>query len=284
MAAVSEGDMALKDVKQWRAQGRTFTAWLGRRVRRVEVRRRLQRYLRGVVGGVARRNGWQLAEALGEATPDGVQRLWTTAPWDAAGLRDDLRSYAVEHLGDPDGVAVIEETGVRKQGRTSAGVQRQYRGTAGRVEQSQVGVFLASASPRGRAFLDRELYLPAPWARDAARRQEAHVPEQVRFATKPALARQLLARACAAGVPIAWVTGDEVYGNNPGLRSWLEADQHPYVLAVAGTHPVWVAGTDGERGAAAVRARVAGLPARACTTGPACACPGCPRTAWTRGC
>jgi SRSO17 transposase len=126
-----------------------------------------------------------------------------------------------------------------------------------------VGVFLAYASPRGRAFLDRELYLPAEWARDAARRQEAHVPEQVRFATKPALARQMLARAFAADVPIAWVTGDEVYGNNPGLRGWLEAGRHPYVLAVSGTHQVWVAGTDGEPGAGEVRALAAALPARA---------------------
>jgi SRSO17 transposase len=263
MADVSEGDVALKDLKQWRVQLRTFTAWLGRRVRRVEVRRRLQRYMRSVVVGVERRNGWQLAEAMGEATPDGVQRLWTTAQWDADGMRDDLRDYTVEHFGNPAGVAVIDETGVLKKGIKSAGVQRQYSGTAGRVENSQVGVFLAYASPRGRAFLDRELYLPAPWARDAARRQEAHVPEHVRFATKPALARGMLARAFAAGVPIAWVTGDEVYGNNPGLRNWLEAGQHPYVLAVASTHPVWVAGTDGEPVAVEVRALVAGLPARA---------------------
>jgi SRSO17 transposase len=263
MAAVSEGSVALKDMKEWRTQLRTFSAWLGRRMRRVEVRRRLQRYLRSVLVGVERRNGWQLAEAMGEATPDGVQRLLTTAQWNTDGMRDDLRTYTVEHLGDPEGVAVIDETGFLKKGVKSVGVKRQYSGTAGRVENSQVGVFLAYASPRGRAFLDRELYLPAEWARDAARRQEAHVPEQVRFATKPALARQMLARAFAAGVPIAWVTGDEVYGNNPGLRSWLEADHHPYVLAVAGTHPVWVAGTDGEPVAVEVRALVAGLPARA---------------------
>jgi SRSO17 transposase len=261
MAEVGEGGVVRNDMKEWRAQLRTFGAWLGRRVRRVEVRRRLQRYLRNVLVGVERRNGWQLAEAMGEATPDGVQRLLTTAQWDTDGLRDDLRTYTVEHLGDSAGVAVIDETGFLKKGGKSAGVKRQYSGTAGRVENSQVGVFLAYASPRGHAFLDRELYLPAEWARDAARRQEAHVPEQVRFATKPALARQMLARAFAAAVPIAWVTGDAVYGSNPGLRSWLEADRHPYVLAVAGTHPVWAAGTDGEPVAVEVRALVAGLPA-----------------------
>jgi SRSO17 transposase len=255
------GGVALDEVQQWRAQLRTFGAWLGRRVRRVEVRRRLQRYLRGVLVGVERRNGWQLAEAMGEAAPDGVQRLLTTARWDVDGLRDDLRAYTVEHLGDPDGVAVIDETGFLKKGVKSAGVKRQYSGTAGRVENSQVGVFLAYAGPRGRAFLDRELYLPAEWARDAARRQEAHVPAQARFATKPALARGMLARAFAAGVPIAWVAGDAVYGNSPGLRGWLEAGRHPYVLAVAGTHPIWVAGTDGEPLAAEARALAAGLPA-----------------------
>jgi SRSO17 transposase len=262
MAGVTEG-VALNDVKEWRGQLRTFSGWLGRRVRRVEVQRRLQRYLRGVLVGVERRNGWQLAEAMGEATPDGVQRLLTTARWDTEGLRDDLRSYVVEHLGDPDGVAVVDETGFLKKGSKSAGVQRQYSGTAGRVENSQVGVFLAYAGVRGRAFLDRELYLPAEWARDAARRREAHVPEQVRFATKPALARQMLARAFAAGVPIAWVTGDEVYGDNPGLRGWLEAGRHPYVLAVSGTHPVWAAGTDGGPLRVEARTLVAALPAGA---------------------
>jgi SRSO17 transposase len=262
MAEEIEGGVALNEVNPWRAQLRTFSLWLGRRVRRVEVRRRLQRYLRSVLVGAERRNGWQLAEAMGEETPDGVQRLLTTAQWDTDGMRDDLRSYTVEHFGDPEGVAVIDETGFLKKGVKSAGVKRQYSGTAGRVENSQVGVFLAYASPRGRAFLDRELYLPAEWARDVARREEAHVPEAVRFATKPALARQMLARAFAAGLPIAWVTGDEVYGNNPGLRSWLEAGQHPYVLAVAGTHPVWVAGMDGEPVAGEVRALVTGLPAQ----------------------
>jgi SRSO17 transposase len=263
MAEETEGGVALNDVKQWRGQLRTFTGWLGRRVRRVEVRRRLQRYLRSVLVGVERRNGWQLAEAMGEAAPDGVQRLLTTASWDVDGLRDDLRTYAVEHLGDPGGVAVIDETGFLKKGVKSAGVKRQYSGTAGRVENSQVGVFLAYASVRGRAFLDRELYLPAEWARDAARRQEAHVPAPVRFATKPALARGMLARAFAAGVPIAWVTGDAVYGDNPGLRGWLEAGRHPYVLAVAGTQQVRVAGADGDLVAVEVRALVAGLPSRA---------------------
>jgi SRSO17 transposase len=263
MAEETEGGVSLKEVKQWHAQLRPFTAWLGRRVRRVEVRRRLQRYLCSVLVGVERRNGWQLAEAMGEAAPDGVQRLLTTAQWDTDGLRDDLLTYAVEHLGDLEGVAVIDETGFLKKGTKSAGVKRQYSGTAGRIENSQVGVFLAYASPRGRAFLDRELYLPAEWAGDAARRQEAHVPELVRFATKPELARQMLARAFAAQVPIAWVTGDEVYGNNPGLRGWLEAGQHPYVLAVAGTHRVWVAGTAGELIAVEVRALGASLPGRA---------------------
>ena len=287
MATGTEG-VALNEVKEWRRELHSLSGWLSRRARRVEVRRRLQRYLRSVLVGVERRNGWQLAEAMGEAAPDGVQRLLTTARWDTDGLRDDLRRYTVEHLGDPAGVAVIDETGFLKKGSKSAGVKRQYSGTAGRIENSQVGVFLAYASPRGRAFLDRELSLPAEWAGDAARRQEAHVPESVRFATKPELARQMLARAFAAAVPIAWVTGDEVYGNNPKLRGWLEAGRHPYVLAVAGTQQVRVGARAGEGEARTVRALAAALPTGAwrrlsagtgtrdpgSTTGPGCPCRG----------
>ena len=207
--------------------------------RRPEVRTRAGRYLAGLLAPVERRNGWQLAEALGERSPDGVQRLLRTARWDADAVRDDLRAYVVEHLGDAEAVLVIDETGFLKKGSKSVGVARQYSGTAGRIENCQIGVFLAYASPRGHAFLDRALYLPKNWAEDAARREAAGVPPDVRFATKGELAQVMLARAFAAAVPAAWVTGDEIYGNDGTLRRWLEGQQRPYVLAVARSHPIW---------------------------------------------
>jgi SRSO17 transposase len=176
---------------------------IGRRFFRCEPRRRAFGFLRGLLSGVDRKNGWQLAEGVGEATPDGVQRLLATARWDADGVRDDLRSYVVEHLGAADGVLVVDETGVIKKGTKSVGVQWQYCGTVGRIDNCQVGVFLAYAMARGRTFLDRALYLPKWWADDDARRQEAGVPTDVRFATKPALARRMLERALDAGVPAA---------------------------------------------------------------------------------
>jgi len=210
--------------------------------RRPQVRARAGRFLAGLLDPVERRNGWQLAEALGERSPDGVQRLLRTARWDAEAVRDDLRAYVVERLGDPAAVLVLDETGFLKKGTKSVGVARQYSGTAGRIENCQVGVFLAYAGPRGHAFLDRALYLPRAWSEDAARRDEAGIPPEVRFATKGELARVMLARAFAAAVPAAWVTGDEVYGNDGALRRWLESGQRPYVLAVARSHPVWDGG------------------------------------------
>jgi SRSO17 transposase len=215
---------------------------IGHRFRRAEARRRVKRYLAGLLDRVDRKNGWQLAEHLGEPGPQGVQRLLNAADWDVAAVRDDLRTYVTEHLGDPAGVLIVDETGFLKKGTKSVGVQRQYSGTAGRIENCQIGVFLGYASHQGRAFLDRELYLPQEWARDPARRSEAGVPPEVTFATKPALAQQMLARAFAAGVPAAWVSGDEIYGDDGALRHWLVAGTHPYVLAVSSHHPLWLAG------------------------------------------
>jgi SRSO17 transposase len=183
-----------------------------------------------------------------------MQRLLAGAQWDADAARDDLRAYVVEQLGDPAAVLVVDETGFLKQGTKSAGVARQYSGTAGRLENQQVGVFLAYAAPAGCAFLDRALYLPEEWARDADRRRGAGVPADVAFATKGALARRLLARAFAARVPAAWVVGDTVYGADE-LRRWLEEQGRRYVLAVPCTHGVWTAGQQVE-----ARALVAALP------------------------
>ena len=229
------------------------------RFARVEVRQRLPRYLGTLLQPLERRNSWQIAEQAGEASPYGVQRLLCRAQWDAAAVRDDLRTYVVEHLGDPDAVLVVDETGFLKKGTHSVGVKRQYSGTAGRVENCQMGVFLAYASEKGRTFLDRELYLPQEWADDAPRRQQAGVPEEIEFATKPELARQMLERALDAAVPAAWVTGDEVYGKHRPLRQFLESRKQAYVLAVACNEPVGVEGEGDPRReeAAQVAARLA---------------------------
>jgi SRSO17 transposase len=195
--------------------------------------------VKGLLSPVERKNGWQLAEQAGDTTPDGMQRLLATADWDADAVREDLRGYVVEHLGEPEAVLVVDETGFLKKGRKSVGVQRQYSGTAGRLENCQIGVFLAYASAQGRTFLDRELYLPKEWAADAARRVQAAVPQAVEFRTKPQLARAMLERALDAGVPARWVTGDEVYGGDRRLRLWLEERHVPHVLAIKSTESLW---------------------------------------------
>jgi len=218
-------------------------ARIAHRFRRAEARGRAKRYLAGLLDRVERKNGWQLAEHLGEPGPQGVQRLLNAADWDVEAVRDDLRSYVTEHLGHAAGVLIVDETGFLKKGTKSVGVQRQYSGTAGRIENCQIGVFVGYASHQGRAFLDRELYLPQEWVQDPARRGEAGVPPEVSFATKPELARQMLARAFAAGVPASWVSGDEIYGNDGAFRRWLVAENHPYVLAVSVHHPLWQSGT-----------------------------------------
>src|SRR5918993_2688577 len=199
---------------------------------RAEPRRRALAYLRGLLAPLERKNGWQLAEAAGDATPDGVQDFLSRMGGDADAVRDALRAYVVEHLGDPDAVLVLDETGFLKKGDKSAGVQRQYSGTAGRIENCQIGVFLGYASRHGQALIDRALYLPKGWTNDAARRAAAGIPAEVVFATKPKLGLAMLDRALEAGVPFAWVTGDSVYEADHRIRRRLEARQRGYVLAV----------------------------------------------------
>ena len=231
------------------------------RFARPEVRARARRYLAGLLGRVERKNGWQLAEALGEAGPQGVQRLLNAATWDAEGVRDDLRAYVVEHLGDAaSGVLIVDETGFVKKGTKSCGVGTQYSGAVGGTANTQVGVFLAYASARGTAFVDRALYLPRAWAHAPARRAEAGVPDGLRFATKLTQAKRLLARAFAAGVPARWVAGDAAYGRSHAFRRWLEARGRAYALSVPLTHAVSVEG-EGRRQTVAKWA--AGLPAAA---------------------
>jgi SRSO17 transposase len=212
---------------------------IGPRFRRAEVRQRTRRYLSSLLGPVRRRNGWQLAEQVGELTPDGIQRLMNEARWDADQVRDDLRAYVVEHLGDPNAVLVVDETGFLKKGTKSVGVARQYSGTAGRIENCQIGVFLGYASPQGRTFLDRALYLPEEWTNDPERCREAGVPETVTFRTKPQLALAMIERALDAGVPAGWVTADAVYGGDRRFRMALEQRGQPFVLGIPKNEPLW---------------------------------------------
>ncbi len=165
---------------------------IGPHFRRAEVRTRVGRYLQGLLAAVERKNGWQMAEKLGEANAHGVQRLLEEADWDEEAVRDELRTYVSEQLGDPAGILVVDETGFVKKGKKSAGVARQYSGTAGRRENSQVGVFLLYAGAKGAAFIDRALYLPQEWTQDRVRCHEAGIPDEVVFATKGELAQQML--------------------------------------------------------------------------------------------
>ena len=209
---------------------------------RAEPRQRAMAYLRGLLSPAERKNSWQLAEVSGDTTPYAFQHLLRRALWDPEAVRDELRRYIVQHLADPNAVLGIDETGFLKKGRHSAGVARQYSGTAGKVDNCQIGVFLGYASPLGHALLDRELYLPKEWTTDRDRCRRAGIPEDRGFATKPQLAPQMLARAFTAGVPATWVTGDSVYGDDRRLRMWLETQPQAYVLAVSGQEYVWLEG------------------------------------------
>ena len=199
---------------------------------RAEPRARVREYVSGLVAGLERKNGWTLAEWAGEVSPDGMQRLLRRADWDVDGVRDDVRDYVAEQLGDRDGVLIADDTGFLKKGTRSAGVQRQYSGTAGRTENCQVGTFLAYASGHGHALIDRELYLPRSWAEDRDRRRAAGIPDQVEFTTKPRQAQVMISRAIAAGVPFAWFTADETYGQEKYLQAWLEDQDVFYVMAI----------------------------------------------------
>lgn len=244
------GRPTVQDVKRWAEEVDAVGERIGRHFARSEPRQRARGYLRGLLSDTERKNGWQLAEHLGDDTPDGVQHLLARARWDADAVRDDLLTYVQEHLGGSDGVLIVDETGFLKKGTKSCGVARQYSGTAGRIENCQIGVFLAYASAQGHARIDRALYLPKDWTGDRARCDEAGVPQGVGFATKPQLAERMLTRAWRQGVTAAWVTGDTVYGHAGKFRRFLEAKGQPYVLAVPSNQPLF----DGRS-----RATVAGI-------------------------
>ncbi len=229
-----------KTIERWSAYLEELHSRIAHRFLRPEVRERAYRYLSGLLADVGRKNSWQMAEAIGEARPRGVQHLLNDARWDPDAVRDDLREYVVEHLGDENsGVLIVDETGFLKKGNKSVGVARQYTGTAGKKENCQVGVFLCYASDEGTAFIDRALYLPKEWTDDPQRLSEASVPEGVRFATKGELTKAILNRAFEAGVPARWVVADTVYGMTRGLRGWLEKRERSYVLAVTSSKGVY---------------------------------------------
>jgi SRSO17 transposase len=256
------------DLAVWIAGLDDLFALVAGRFPRVEPRLQARAYVRGLLAPLAVKNSWTLAEAAGNKTPDKMQRLLNRAGWDADGVRDDVRGYVARHLGDAGGVLIVDETGFVKKGTRSAGVQRQYSGTAGRVENCQLGVFLAYAAPKGRALVDRELYLPKSWTEDRDRCRQAGVPDDVQFASKTELARAMLGRALDAGVPAAWVTADEAYGKEGSFREWLEQRRVSYVVAVPKSQAI--AGDAGKSRADVLTAHAPGQAwkRRSCGNGP----------------
>jgi SRSO17 transposase len=238
MPSAASYQPTMGEIVAWAHDLDALHARIAPRFERAEPRRRSLAYLKGLLSHTERKNGWQLAEEAGEGTPDGMQGLLNASRWDVGAVRDDLVAYVREHLADPAAILVIDQTGVLKKGTKSAGVQRQHSGTAGKLENCQVGVFLTYSSllpAQTQVLVDRELYLPEEWISDLPRRHEAGIPDEVRFATKAGLARRMLARVRAAGLPAAWVTRDTVYGGSPPLRAWLEEQRQPYACI---HHPV----------------------------------------------
>ena len=228
-------------VRGWSKRFDELAARVGPFFGRHDLRSQAAGYLRGLLGTVDRKNSWQLSEHLGRQKPYGIQRLLGRARWDANEVRDELLRYASQHLVESDdpGVLIVDETGFLKKGDKSVGVQRQYSGTAGRIENCQIGVFLALSTSRGRTLVDRELYLPESWFADASRCREAGVPEDTTFATKPQLAMRMLSRAFVAGLQPDFVLADEVYGNDSKFRRFLEKRGQPFVVAVKCGQYLW---------------------------------------------
>jgi SRSO17 transposase len=214
-------------VDEWQEHFDAAFARIAGRFKRVEPRLAARDYLLGVLSDVDTRSGWQLAEQAGHRSPHRMQSLLAQAVWDEDAVRDDLRDFVVDTLGDPQGVLVADDSGDLKSGTCSVGVQRQYTGTAGRIENAQVATYLAYASRKGRALIDRELYLPKSWTCDRKRCQAAGVPDTVEFATKVTHARRMIARALDAAVPAAWVTADEFYGAARRIASTTTATTSP---------------------------------------------------------
>ena len=235
-------NVELSEVHGWADEFEVLWQEAGRCFRRYDLRSRAEGYVQGLLGRIDRKNGWQLAEYLGDETPHGIHRLLDRASWDVADVRDELVRYVRKNLLSPNeaGVLIVDETGFLKKGDKSAGVQRQYSGTAGRIENCQIGVFLALAGANGRALIGRELYLPQSWCNDVERRKSAAIPQDVSFATKQQLAKKMLSRAFENGIRPRWVLGDEIYGSDSKFRRFLESKSQPYVLAVSCQQRLWI--------------------------------------------
>ncbi len=254
--------MDLTDGKTWEEAFKRFFRPFERFFKRAESRANAQQYMRGLLAEVQRKNCWQLAEVVGEAHPDGMQRLLYGADWDEDGLCQALRAQSIGQLGQEPGIGVIDESGFVKKGECSAGVARHYCGRVGKVENCQVGVSLGYVAPQGHALLDRELYLPKEWCNDPVRRERAKIPESVSFATKPQLALRMLERAWAEGLPGQWVVGDSSYGNSPDLRTAIAKAGRYFVMEIPKTARV---GTDSQSAWQTVEGLTAALPAEAWT-------------------
>ena len=220
----------------WRKSLEELKSFVAPAFRRIEQRRTAGVFMDGLLSGVERKTGWMLSEEAGFGKPYRIQSLLGRSSWSADALCDLVRRYALDALCDSTGVLVVDETGFLKKGAHSVGVARQYSGTAGRIENCQIGVFAAYASRWGHTLIDRQLYLPKTWAADPDRRAKAHVPQEVGFATKPQMAREMVSRLLDEGVPCAFVLADAVYGSDSGFRRMLEQRRQPYVLAVRSTH------------------------------------------------
>jgi SRSO17 transposase len=231
------GAVTAADLGAWKSEFEQVCARFEGRWFRTESREHFRQYLRGLLAPLARKNSWTISEFTGERRPTAIQRFINLTPWDADGLRDEVRDYAMEYFADARAVLIADPTGFAKKGTKSAGVQRQYSGTLGRIDNCQIGTFLAYANTAGdRVLIDRELYLPErSWCADPGRRAEAGVPEQVRFATRPQQVAAMTTRTVAAGVPFAWFAADEEFGQNPGLRAYLETQRIAYCMAVPKT-------------------------------------------------
>ncbi len=231
--------MTIEELEQWQDEFDAFHARFADLFERSESREQARKYLRGLLAQAERKNSWQVAEAVGDRIPDRMQRLLYRVPWDADAARDRLQQFVIETFADPEGIGVVDETSFVKKGTHSVGVARQYLGAAGKLENGQVATVLSYATTKAHVFLDRRLYLPEEWAWDRARRREAQVPEGVRFETKPEQAIGMLLHAWEQGVPMQWVTGDEVYGDSPRLRETIQQQGRYYVLAVSANTRVW---------------------------------------------
>jgi len=229
-----DGAVESADLEEWERELRELVARMQPLFYRTESKRHAEQYLRGLLSPLARKNGWTIAEYVGEAEPKALQRLLNLSPWAADELLVVSREYAMENLADPDGILVADPTGFAKKGSKSVGVQRQYSGTLGRIDNCQIATFLAYVTPRrDRVLIDHRLYLPeTSWMADRDRCSAAGVPADATFKTRPQQVRDMIDTARSAGVPFAWFTADEEFGQNPGLCDYLEKDQLPYVMAI----------------------------------------------------